>query len=122
MATPLSDVTADLIVQLFSSADRELVSTLLLGECGDHLPLLSSADSAAIERIRFAVLKLSGGDNALQRSVDLAKTDWRDVLVAASFDSDVESAFPMVAGCAGHSKRRESGPDSGCELSCASLS
>jgi len=94
MATPLTDATTERIVQLFALADRDLVSALLLDECGEHLPLLSSSDSAAIERIRFAVLKLSGGDlDALERAVGLAKTDWRDVLVAAGFGSDVKAHF-----------------------------
>jgi len=94
MATPLTDATVDRVAQMFALADRELVSALLLEDCGENLPLLNSADSAAIERIRFAVLKLSGGDlNTLQRAVHLAKTDWRDVLVAAGFASDVEAHF-----------------------------
>jgi hypothetical protein len=80
MATPLTDATADRVARLFASADRDWVAALLLEDCGEYLSLLSFSDSAAIERIRFAVLKLSGGDlNALQRAVDLAKTDWRDV-------------------------------------------
>jgi hypothetical protein len=92
MATPLTGGTVNRIAQLFSMADRELVSALLNDDCGENLPLLNSSDSAAIERIRFAVLKLSGGDlDALQRAVDLAKTDWRDVLVAAGFGSDVRA-------------------------------
>jgi hypothetical protein len=94
MVTPLTDATVDRILQLFALADRDLVTALLLDECGDHLPLVNSSNSAAVERIRFAVLKLSGGDlNALQRAVDLAKTDWRDVLVAAGFGSDVKAHF-----------------------------
>jgi hypothetical protein len=52
------------------------------------LPLVHGA--AGIERIRFAALKLCRGDlSALQRAVGLAKKDWRDVLVAAGFESDV---------------------------------
>ena len=39
-----------------------------------------------LERIRFAVLKLSDGDvEKLDAAVNLAKTDWRDLLVAAGF-------------------------------------
>jgi len=90
MATPLTDATVDRLARMFSLTDQELVSTLLIEECGDNLPLLKAANTASIERIRFAVLKLSGGDlNALQRAIDLAKIDWRDVLVAAGFGSDV---------------------------------
>ena len=90
MPTPLTDATVDRIVAMFSLADQDLVSTLLIEECGDILPLSRAANPGSIERIRFAVLKLSGGDlNALQRAIDLAKIDWRDVLVDAGFGSDV---------------------------------
>ena len=75
---------------MFSLADQDLVCALLIQECGDNLPLSNPADSSGTERIRFAVLKLSNGDlNALQRAIDLAQTDWRDVLVAAGFGDDV---------------------------------
>ena len=63
---------------------------MLIEECGDNLPQSTPADSASLERIRFAVLKLSGGDlNRLQRSINLSQTDWRDVLVAAGFGNDL---------------------------------
>jgi hypothetical protein len=90
MATPLTDATVDRITRMFSLPDRELVSTLLIEGCGDTLPLSTPADPASLERIRFAVLKVSGGDlNRLQQAIDLAQTDWRDVLVAAGFGGDL---------------------------------
>ena len=74
---------------MFRLADQDLVSALLIQECGDNLAL-PPRSSAGIERIRFAVLKLSAGDlNELQRAIDLAQADWRDVLVAAGFADDV---------------------------------
>ena len=89
MAAELTDATVKRIAKLFSPADQGLVSTRLIEECADTLPGFTPADSADIERVRFAVLKLSGGDfNALQRAIDLAKIDWRDVLVAAGFGND----------------------------------
>jgi hypothetical protein len=90
MATPLTDATVDCINRMFSLPNRDLVSTLLIEECGDNLPLSAPANPAGLERIRFAVLKLSGGDlTRLQQAIDLAKVDWRDVLVAAGFGSDL---------------------------------
>ena len=92
MATLLTDATVDRINRMFSLSDRARVSTLLIEECGDTLPLSSPADPASLERIRFAVLKVSGGDlTGLQQAITLAKTDWRDVLVAAGFASDLTS-------------------------------
>jgi hypothetical protein len=87
MRVPLTEGTAQRIARLFSPADRELVSTSLLERCGDNLPFAGTA--AGIERIRFAVLKVSGGDlGTLQRAIDLANQDWRDLLVAAGFEHD----------------------------------
>jgi hypothetical protein len=43
-----------------------------------------------MERVRFAVLKLSGGDlEKLRKAIKLAQTDWRDLLMAAGFGHDV---------------------------------
>ena len=96
--TPLTPATQQRVSALFSGADRELVSALLIQDCGNDLPGCENHDPASLERIRFAVLKLSGGDfNALQRAIDLAKTDWRDVLVFSGFGDDVtahESWWP----------------------------
>jgi hypothetical protein len=90
MATALTDATVDRIHRMFSGPDREIVSTLLIERCGDTLALSRPADPASLERIRFAVLKLSGGSvDRLQRAIDLANIDWRDVLVAADFDNDL---------------------------------
>ena len=88
----MTPATQQRIAVLFSAADRELVFGLLIEDCGNNLPGFEDADPAALERLRFAVLKLSGGDlNALQRAVDLAKTDWRDVLVCAGFGDDAKA-------------------------------
>jgi len=46
----------------------------------------------SLERIRYAVLKLSHGDLAeLRKAVESAQIDWRDVLVAAGFGNDVRA-------------------------------
>jgi len=77
---------------LFVPEDIFTVSSWLRNECGDNLPLWKPATPAGLERIRFAVLKLSNGSlKDLRRAIDLAKTDWRDVLIAAGFGSDVKA-------------------------------
>ena len=59
---------------------------LLREQCGDNLPLVKATSKDLVERIRFAVLKLSHGDmNQLQRHIKGAGRDWRDVLMAAGF-------------------------------------
>ena len=54
-------------------------------QCGD-LPLWFTADETGLERIPFAVRKLSAGDlGRLERAVRAAQVDWRDLLGAAGF-------------------------------------
>ncbi|NIT51444.1 MAG: hypothetical protein GWO41_01485, partial [candidate division Zixibacteria bacterium] len=57
----------------------------------DDLPLWNNVTPEGLERIRYAVLKLSGGDLAvLATAVQEANIDWRDVLVMAGFGHDPE--------------------------------
>ena len=73
---------------LFAAEDREEVRGLLVKECGENIPMWKSA---GLERLRFAVLKLSGGKmEKLCIAVETAKVDFRDVLMAAGF-GDVDS-------------------------------
>jgi hypothetical protein len=68
---------------LFPPGDREAVRAMLLEECGTNIP---GWESAGLERLHFAVLKISDGDLAkLHRAINLAKSDFRDVLVWAGF-------------------------------------
>jgi hypothetical protein len=88
MSAPLTTGIGQRIAILFRPNDIELVSSLLTDECGPNL----TEYPELLERIRFAVLKLSHGDlNALQRAIDLAKSDWRDALVSAGFADDIKA-------------------------------
>ena len=93
MATPvLSHETLKRIRLLFPIAEQDLVAELLLEECGNKLPGLEALDAAQMDRFRFAVLKLSGGDlEKLDEALRLAKIDWRDLLMDAGFDEDVKA-------------------------------
>lgn len=83
---PLSRATWRRIRALFPPPDQPEVERLLLECCGDNLPFVEASHRRLAERIRFAVLKLSGGDLAeLRRQVDEAQIDWRDTLVMAGF-------------------------------------
>ena len=65
---------------------------MLRDECGNNLPFMKNKDEIALERLRFAAIKLSKGDlNKLLDAVVLAQTDWRDLLVAAGFAGDVRA-------------------------------
>ena len=97
-SVPLSHGTAQRVAALFTGVARVTAAELLVEQCGDNLPLWVKTDPQGLERIRFAVLKLSGGDLAkLTRAVRMAQRDWRDVLVAAGFANSIvahESWFP----------------------------
>jgi len=99
---PLTAATDLRLCLLFSPEEQYLVRLLLQDECGDNLPLLGAADSAAVERVRFAALKFSGGSmDRLEQALCLARTDWRDLLVAAEFAHDArahEAWLPAARG------------------------
>lgn len=90
MSLPLSTDTIARIKLLFSGPELEEARRLLEEQCGNNLPFCESATPQSSERIRFAVLKLSEGDfSKFKRALEIAKQDWRDVLVAAGFANDV---------------------------------
>jgi hypothetical protein len=98
MAASLSPGTVRRIAALFPESERSEVAQLLVEECGDNLPFAETLKAAGIERIRFAVLKISGGSpDRLWEAVELAQTDWRDVLVAAGFATDPEEHTRWLA-------------------------
>jgi hypothetical protein len=87
---PLTPGCEERIALLFAPDEVALVRALLEEECGNNLPLLEQADSVTMDRYRFAVLKLSGGDlGKLDRALRLAKIDWRDLLMGAGFGYSV---------------------------------
>jgi hypothetical protein len=96
--TELSPETQRRLDALFTGADREQAADLLESQCGSNLPFQEKSDAHDLERIRFAALKLSNGDlKELQRAVEIAQEDWRDVLVAAGFAHSItvhEKWFP----------------------------
>ena len=96
---PLSQATEQRLCLCFPDHTRGLVRHLLLEECGNKLPGLAEADSERMDRFRFAVLKLSGGDlGGLERALLLARTDWRDLLMAAGFGEDPQAHTHWLPG------------------------
>lgn len=85
---------------LFRQEDRAEAARLLAEQCGNNLPFLENLDEQRLERFRFAALKLSGGDlSRLREAIDVAKTDWRDLLMAAGFGEDLRAqafCFPPL--------------------------
>jgi hypothetical protein len=90
----LSERTTALVGRLFQMPDRREVTTLLENECSDNLPLVRqwNPTPASMERLRFATLKLSEGSiEKLRKALELARTDWRDLLMAAGFGHQLEA-------------------------------
>jgi hypothetical protein len=88
----LSPETQRRLEILFREEHRAEATRLLVEECGNNLPFCADSTSRSLERIRFAALKLGGGDLPLLRdAIELAKTDWRDLLVAAEFGDDTQA-------------------------------
>jgi len=101
VSTKLSEETQRRVDALFSPAERAEVSELLVNECGNNLPLLEGFDEFQLERFRFAALKVSGGNiDKLKEAIELAKKDWRDLLLRAKFWTleSHKSWFPEKAG------------------------
>jgi hypothetical protein len=72
-------------VQLLFPAEQQPDAIRLLEkECGRNLPFHEDGGPQELERVRLAVLKLSRGNLAeLRNQIDVAKRDWRDVLLFA---------------------------------------
>ena len=98
MALALSPETEKRVAALFAEKTRAEACALLINECGNNLPFCTNLDEFQLERIRFAALRLSGGDlDRLKRGIQMAKHDWRDLLMAAGFAHDItahERWFP----------------------------
>jgi hypothetical protein len=90
---PVSQQTEDRIALLFPiDRQRALARTILSEQCGHNLPFMRNASEAALERLQFAALKLSDGNlDKLNRAVDLANRDWRDLLMAGGFGERIDA-------------------------------
>jgi hypothetical protein len=83
----LSVTTGSLFERLFSPEYRREAVRLLEEECGDNLPFCENSDANALERVRFAVLKISEGDiHRLRDAIKVAHRDWRATLMGAGLD------------------------------------
>lgn len=92
----LSPLVAAVIDRRFPTVDRAVIEDLLVNDCGSKLPL--ATDGALIERIRLAVLRLADGRPAVVLDhIRAVQVDWRDVLVAAGFGSDLRAHLAWAA-------------------------
>ena len=92
MPLKLSPRTRQLVEKIFQPNDVPEAVLWLEVECGNNLPFCEKDDEFSMERIRFAVIKLSGGDILkLLTAIDEARVDWRDLFMSADFGYDVEA-------------------------------
>lgn len=92
MKPELSNRTLNYVASMFEGEHRERAAQLLLERCGNNLAGLEKLDTIRLERFRFAALKVCDGElEKLERAVQLAQTDWRDLLVAAGFAEDLNA-------------------------------
>ncbi len=77
---------------VFAPVDLNDAEMLLVEECGRNLPYHENATPESLERIRFAAMKIANGSiDRLCDAIQLAQSDWRDVLVSAGFANDVSA-------------------------------
>jgi hypothetical protein len=89
MAVPLSAETARRVRILFRGDERDEAERMLIEKCADNLPFVEADDGTGIERLRYAALKVSDGKiSRLHEALDLAKIDWRNLLMEAGFGED----------------------------------
>ncbi len=82
----LSPRVLKLVEALFREEEIAIAKDLLLIECSDNLPFCEDRTPDGMDQIRISALKCSGGSvSDLQKAIDLAKTDWRDLIMAAGF-------------------------------------
>ena len=96
----LSKNTKDLIYRLYNPSREALeICDMLELECGTDVLSCEDWTPEQLERIRFAVLKLDIEKKVdLESAIELAQTDWRDLLMSAGFGEDIE-AHKVWAKC-----------------------
>jgi hypothetical protein len=93
----LTELVLRKVKQWFAADEQAEVIRLLEKECGRGLPFCEHSDAQGLERVRLAVVKLAGGNLAeLRRHIEVAKQDWRDVLVWAESPEEAKSGFFTV--------------------------
>ena len=99
MTPALSPHTKQLIDSLFSPTEVAEAAQWVEQECGNNLPFCKEYDEFKMERIRFAALKLSNGNVLkLLKAIDMARRDWRDLLMAADFGNDLNAHEKWAKG------------------------
>ena len=82
---------------MFPGPDQAEAIALLEADAGRGLPFGEKLAESEVERIRAALLKLSGGTlPGLRKAIAVARVDWRDTLVGAGFGHDPRAHGPWL--------------------------
>jgi hypothetical protein len=95
MNQPILDVTENDVIRIvqrdFPTEQFDTVMSIL-GDYG------AEDRQRSVNRVRLAVLKLASGDlQALRREIDVAKSDYRDVLAYAEYPEYMQKVSPSAA-------------------------
>jgi len=94
MSISLTALVAEKIERMFALKERSEARSLLEEDCAANLPFIKKEGDLNLERIRLAVLKLSGGNlSDLKRFISIANVDWRDVLALAEAPEQFSVGF-----------------------------
>ena len=86
----LSPGTRRRVEIVFAREDQPTAEAILATECGNNLPFQGQCNRYELERVRFAAMKFSGGKlEGLRKAVQMAKRDWRNLLMSSGFGNDV---------------------------------
>ena len=95
MNQPIPDVTENDVIRIVQrDFPAELFDTVMsiLNDYG------TEDWQRGVNRVRLAVLKLASGDlQALRREIDVAKSDYRDVLAYAEYPEYMQKVSPSAA-------------------------
>ena len=86
MAIPLSQRTSRIAEILLQDSDRSRITSRLITETAENIPMWHDFTPEGMERIRFAVLKLIVQNPKNENiAFNHAQMDWRDIFMAAGF-------------------------------------
>ncbi len=89
MSLPLTKKVNKLLELLFEEPLLSKLARRLEIEAAENIPFHNNSKSADMDRIRFSILKVIATNvDSEENAFDLAKTDWRDLFVAAGFADD----------------------------------
>ncbi|MCW8876033.1 MAG: hypothetical protein OQK51_03155 [Kangiellaceae bacterium] len=73
----------------FSAENYHRAKHSIEQNAGKTIPFCGNSSPSQLDRIRFAIIKLSDGcPNQLDKAIQLAHSDWRDLLISAEFGAN----------------------------------